>query len=262
MSTENAVQRYERQSLPIATIADLGAIGQMVAQSGMFGSCTPGKGAVIAATCQQEGMSLLEFKRTFHVTDRGEVSMRSDRMLAEFRLRGGQYKWTEFSATRAAAIWTYRENEGVEIDYTIEQARAAGLVRSKSAWESDPAAMLRARLISKAVRMLCPEAIAGVYTPEELEDVRNGGPVDIPAQTIAPAAATIIDAEITPFDTKPPIDYNLCPIGKSAGMRWADMPLEHLELALTIDNPAIEPEHRAAIEQAIREYEREPSNDN
>ena len=38
--------------------------------------------------------------------------------------------------------------------------------------------MLRARLITKAVRIIAPELIAGVYTPEELED---SGAVSTPA---------------------------------------------------------------------------------
>ena len=38
--------------------------------------------------------------------------------------------------------------------------------------------MLRARLITKAIRIIAPELIAGVYTPEELED---SGAVSTPA---------------------------------------------------------------------------------
>ena len=43
--------------------------------------------------------------------------------------------------------------------------------------------MLRARCISKAVRMLAPEVVAGIYTPEETEDFQ-------PAITEVAAAPT------------------------------------------------------------------------
>lgn len=52
--------------------------------------------------------------------------------------------------------------------YTIEMAKTAGLL-SKSPWKNHPDAMLRARVISSACRAVFPDALSGVYTPEELE---------------------------------------------------------------------------------------------
>jgi hypothetical protein len=97
--------------------------------------------------------------------------MRSDAMLAGYRARGGKILWKQFDSRAAIALWTYDGN-ACEISFTTEDAKMAGLLPAKpgSGWAKDPSAMLRARCISKAVRMLAPEVVAGIYTPEETEE--------------------------------------------------------------------------------------------
>lgn len=50
--------------------------------------------------------------------------------------------------------------------FTIDDAKRAGV--QSSAWTKFPAAMLRARVISAACRAVCPDALMGCYTPEEM----------------------------------------------------------------------------------------------
>ena len=54
-----------------------------------------------------------------------------------------------------------------EVEWTLERAKAAGLT-GKDVWKKYPAAMLKARAISEVAREACEEALAGMYTPEEL----------------------------------------------------------------------------------------------
>jgi hypothetical protein len=103
------------------------------------------------------------------------VSMRSDAMLAKFRERGGQVRWKQFDTTAAVADFII-DDYSTEIGYTMKDAARAGLANRSGPWKTYPAEMLRARLISKAVRMVCPEAVAGFYTPDELGD-RSAAPV-------------------------------------------------------------------------------------
>lgn len=268
MSTEIQTYQPKPQALAIQSVGDVKEMGLAVAQSGMFGSCTPGRGAVIAAICQQEGYSLLEFKRTFHITNRGDVSMRADRMLAEFQRRGGTWKWVRFDAEEARAIISWRENENVEVSYTIAEAKAAGLIKADSAWEKDPAAMLRARLITRGVRMVNPGAVCGTYTPEELADVYGVDVTDIEPREPVPVAATAervqeaVGSVTTPWgetDTTPApaeFDPGVCPVrGKLYGVRWADMDIDTLQIAKTLESPDMEPEHFEAINAAIAERE-------
>lgn len=194
--TRALVVREARPS-PVATVADLQAIGKSIAESGMFGACTPGKGLVVWSICDQEGISLLEFLRTYHVTNDGKVSMRADRMMAEFLARGGKLVWTEYGVTRAAAKFSYGDNRDIAIDFTIDEAKRMGLIRSGSAWEKDPAAMLRARVITRGIRMVCPGVCAGVYTPEELDDARDDAPAPsqaAPARMVPQKSATAAPA--------------------------------------------------------------------
>jgi hypothetical protein len=77
--------------------------------------------------------------------------------------------------------------------FSMDDADKAGLIRPKSPWTKYPAAMLRARCISAGARAVFPDAIMGVYTPEEMgADVNESGePIEaefttVPKDTEAP----------------------------------------------------------------------------
>lgn len=150
-------------------------MGQAVYESTFFGCTNVAQGRVIALDCLVRKIPILERAATDHIV-KGKLSMRADAMLAEFLRRGGKVKWLAQGddGQEAKAAFTTRESQKLEVSYTIEQARHAGLIKKDSGWDKDPGAMLRARLISKAVRMLDPEAIAGRYTPEELDPASVG----------------------------------------------------------------------------------------
>jgi 5'-3' exonuclease len=59
--------------------------------------------------------------------------------------------------------------EGDEWTWTIEEARAAGLM-GNAGWQNYPKNMLIWRCVANAARMFFPDILAGVYTPEELSD--------------------------------------------------------------------------------------------
>lgn len=273
--TDNAVAFGENNAItktavPIQNMADLMVLAEGIARSGMFGMSNVGKGLVIATTCLQDDMSLLEFKRTFHVSDKGDIMMRSDRMLAEFQSRGGKCRWIEHSQKRAAASFSFGENKDVEIDYTIEEAKEAGYVRNGSGWTKDPGAQLRARLITRAVRMICPGAIAGTYTPEEMADLYGAEQIESDAKpepitpktkpdakpALKPKAAKKAEAKEEPVEVVA-LDaeyYETCPIkGKLFGVRWDEMSQENLTIALNLKNEMMEPEHRRQIAMALDE---------
>lgn len=246
---------YQAATLPVNTMGDLSTIGKGIAQSGMFGRCTEGKGMVIAATIYQEGISIMEFKRRFHVTDDGQITMRSDRMLAELQSRGGTCKWVKFDVNEARAVFSYRENENLEMSFTIEEAKKAGLVRSGGAWEKHPADMLRARLISKAVRMICPEAVAGVYTPEEMGDISTDqGVLREPVK--ASGGGKWVEAELVVEAEEVVGDCDKCPIpGNLYSVAWSEMDTDTLRAALQLTNPEMTDEHVEAVKGEIEKRE-------
>ena len=176
--TSRANEIYAKIENPMAAIAEL---GNMFHKSGIMGVATPGDGAVVALTCMCEGITPLEFAKTYHIIN-GRPSMRADMMHAKFRAAGGRVTWINMGDDGKAAEATFEfDGQSAPIKYTIEDAKNVvgdKLDKADSNWKKDRGAMLRARLITKAIRILAPELIAGVYTPEELEDA---GAVSTPA---------------------------------------------------------------------------------
>lgn len=179
-TTQPKAEMYDRISDPITAIEKM---GEWIATSGMLGCTKVEQGKLIAWQCAAERKTPFDFKREYHIIG-GSLSMRSDAMLAGYRARGGKVIWKQFDSKAAVAVWKYDGNE-CEIGFTEQDAKLAGLLPAKpgSGWAKDPSAMLRARCISKAIRMLAPEVVAGVYTPEENEDFQ-------PAVAEVPVAPT------------------------------------------------------------------------
>lgn len=181
-TTNQANLIYAKIDNPMTAIAEL---GKMFQQSQIMGISTPGDGAVLALTCMCEGITPLEFARTYHIIN-GRPSMRADMMSAKFRAAGGKVKWIDLGdeGKKAEAEFTF-DGQTLKIGYTIDDARAVvgdKVDKAESNWKKDRGAMLRARLTTKAVRIMAPELIAGVYTPEELEDITTPPGVAPPTQ--------------------------------------------------------------------------------
>ena len=158
---------YSRIGTSLESVKELGS---WIARSGVFNCQKDEQGNMIALECLATRKTPFDFKREFHLVN-GALTMRSDAMLAGYRARGGKVIWKQFDSNAAIAIWKYDGNE-CEIGFTAEDAKIAGLLPAKpgSGWHKDPPAMLRARCISKAIRMLAPEVVAGVYATEEAAD--------------------------------------------------------------------------------------------
>ena len=60
-----------------------------------------------------------------------------------------------------------------QLTYTIEQAKQAGLAE-RSNWIKMKKIMLTHRAKSGLARLEYPDLLAGLYTPEELRDAKNG----------------------------------------------------------------------------------------
>jgi hypothetical protein len=174
--TSRANEIYAKIENPMTAITDL---GKLFHQSQIMGVSTPGDGAVLALTCMCEGITPLEFAKTYHII-KGRPSMKADAMSARFRQSGGKVRWISLGddGKEAKAEFSY-DGQTLEIAYTIDDAKKVmgkddkgkdRIDQPDSNWSKDRGAMLRARLITKAVRIIAPELIAGVYTPEELEE--------------------------------------------------------------------------------------------
>lgn len=143
-------------------------MAQAIAKSGLFGIKTPEQAAALMLIANAEGMHPAIAARDFHVIQ-GRPALKADAMLARFQAAGGKVNWTSYTDSKVAAIFAHPAGGSVEIEWTIEQAKRAGLT-NKDVWKQYPRAMLRARVISEGIRTVYPGVAVGVYTPEEIGD--------------------------------------------------------------------------------------------
>jgi hypothetical protein len=187
--------------------------------------------------------------------------MRADAMLAEFRKRGGVCRIVENGLERAAADFEF-EGQSYHGVFTMDDARRTGdCLKSdgktlKHNWAHRADDMLWARMVSRSVRRLCPEIVAGLYTPEEVQDFDGDGvpkaarPVQaIDAQEAARRAtgAVTVEAET--------VDYDVCPVLDSVFCEkpWAGMDSEALAVFCKANwtDPAMTDGHREAITRVV-----------
>ncbi|MCP4638870.1 MAG: hypothetical protein GY851_00480 [bacterium] len=156
--TTKAVTLYQNISDPIEAIDKM---GEWIAKSGMFGCDKVEQGRVIALACLSEQKSPLEIIGTYHIIG-GRLHKRADAMLADYRAAGGKVIWLNVGDDGEKAEAKFEcDGNALTLQYTIEDAKRAGLVKPKSNWQKDPGSMLRARLVTKACRMLMPHVAIG-----------------------------------------------------------------------------------------------------
>lgn len=209
-------------------------LGEAFAASGLFGCSRPQQGTVLAMQCLATGMSPFELTQTYHIID-GKLSMKADAMLGRFLSAGGKAIWGTRTAEKVSARFIYRDND-LEMSVTMQELIASGVALSKGDQLKDnyrrhPRQMLTARLISEAVRLLAPEIVAGVHTPEEIGDFAQESTPPPKAEPEPkpkpkPKAPPTIDAaaEIIPDAAQP--------VAADPEDEWKTILGEHYKLAL------------------------------
>lgn len=256
---------------PIANMSEFLSLAEQFEKSGMFGCTQPGQGAVILSTCQSEGISPFEFMNTYHLIE-NRPSMKADAMLAKFMQAGGKYKVLSFSKEKAEGHFAFGDNE-ITIDLTIKDAQESGLTHNakgqwKNNWKNFPRQMLWARVVSTAIRLVAPQIVAGIYTPEEVQDF-DSKPIDTQAirveasEVALPVEPAMQDMEkpaekeqpATPFE-EPSVEANICPCGKIKGKPWSEIPTEALVTILGSPHPAVKQsmtrEHYVALRLELK----------
>ena len=145
--------------------------------------------------CIASKQTPLSWKKSNHLIN-GNITMKSEAMLAGLMDAGWDIDWHQFDSSAAIAEFS-KNAKKVRVAFTADDARQAGLLPAKpgSGWAKFPAEMLRARLISKATRMLDPRITQGRYTPEEVADF------SAPSPAPAPTAPTRQTVNVTPEST-------------------------------------------------------------
>lgn len=165
--------RGPRLGLPTKDELDaLMAYGNVIVKSGMAPDHIKTAEAAIVAMRYGHQLGIDEFTalQNMYIQNGKPTALAS--LLHSLILRdhgGDAIQIAESSAERCVLRCRRRDSSLVtEISYTIEEAKAAGLLEKKGPWQQYRQDMLFARCISRAGRMLYRDSTLGMYTPEEL----------------------------------------------------------------------------------------------
>ena len=196
------LQVYSRIDNPLSFSQEMGKT--FAALTG----CSLDQGPAVALTCMCEGLTPLNFVRKYHMIQ-GKPTMRADAMRAEFRMNhGGDFEIIELSPDAVAIrvidarersrdfritwqeaqqeLWPWKSGKGPGAKDAKD--REPVIANLKDNWSTPRGRqnMMLARITSEAMRAMCPELVAGVYTPEELSDAIDA---DYTVVSSAPAIA-------------------------------------------------------------------------
>ena len=150
------------------SFSDKEKLALAIAKSNLFGMKTPEQALVLMSLCEAEGMHPVIAVRDYHIIQ-GRPALKSDALLARFQQAGGRVEWKAYTDSEVTGIFSHPQGGTVTVSWTMAQAKAANLT-SKDVWKQYPRAMLRARVISEAIRTVYPGVSVGVYTVEEVQD--------------------------------------------------------------------------------------------
>lgn len=280
MNNQNLpVAATQAAPLPINSVQDMQTLGQVLAASNLFGKRNPAEGLAIVAMCQQKRISWLDFMQNFHMIQ-GVVSKKTDAIIADFHRAGGTHRVLSRTADKAECYFKMGDTDytstitwqdclaepfvyvGKENDVLAMLQR--GQTPPLKAKYSTPRArmqMLWARCVSDGVRVVAPECVQGIYTPEETSDFVDVQPctpspttgIATPAPSSGAPSATVQGVAVSP---SPLADPSVCPCGPLMGKPWAEMETKMLQLALSTPNPEITTEMQDRIRAILAERER------
>lgn len=148
---------------------DLERMGQALAKSGLFGMKTPDQAIALMLVAQAENQHPATIAQDYDIIQ-GKATRKTHSVLARFQAAGGKVEWHNLTSMIADATFSHPQGGSLRMDWTIAQAKDAGLT-GKDNWKNYPRAMLRARCIAEGVRAVYPAAIGGMLVAEEAQDI-------------------------------------------------------------------------------------------
>jgi hypothetical protein len=203
-------------------------LGRILAIGGLFGLKNPEQGATLVLMAYDEGVPVAEMRKRFHVMNSKQGSkllMRAEYMLAEFRRLGGTYRW-QANGDNGDQATIEVEFAGVKerVRFSMEDAERQGLVKADGNYKKNPGAMLRARVTSKAILMVCPEVLAGFAT--------DGDPDTTVEIETKPEPSTAPRSDGSQRDSEPPAGVPSNGQGKATGEQIKSLMVQYDRLSI------------------------------
>ena len=153
----------------LVTVQDMGVMADAIVRSKFYGFTTKDQVIAVMLVAQAENKHVATVLQEYDIIQ-GRPALKSQAILARFQLAGGKVQWQEVGAKRCIGTFTHESGGSITVEWTIEMAKEAGIYKMNSAWTKYPEDMLRARVISRAVRSIYPACILGQYSSEEVQD--------------------------------------------------------------------------------------------
>ncbi len=184
------------------SIADARSLAEAISRSGLAPQAARSPEAVMVILAQgaELGLPPMAALRQIHVVN-GRAVLSADLMRALVLRMGGRIRCVESTPDRATFAGARGEEPEQSITWTMQMAQRAGLT-GKGPWLQYPAAMLRARASAELCRLVWPDVVGGLYTPDEMGEARD---VRVEAPAVPVAAEEVVDAEVVPATSQTPV---------------------------------------------------------
>ena len=210
MSNNNALARTEqsyaivspRDAIAPRTMTDAWRFAEIACAAKMCNVHSAEEAFVRIATGMELGLTAMQSLRGVHVIN-GRPQMSADMMVGVCLSRPEICEYFQLveSTPERAVYRTKRRGspEPVTLVFTIEDARRAGLLGSKT-WMAHPAPMLRARCSSQLARAVYPDLTNGLYTEDEMQEIAASNSPAMPPAPIV-SSVTVVDPAPPAADT-------------------------------------------------------------
>ena len=179
-------------------LSDMQVMAEAVAKSGLFGMKSADQALALMLVAQSENRHPATVTQDYDIIQ-GKACRKTHSVMARFQQMGGKVEWHQLNDSIADATFSHPSGGSLRIDWTIEQARKAGLA-GKDNWKNYTRAMLRARVIAEGVRAVYPAAIGGMMISEELADAPMPAERDMGKAEIVATRAIIDECSAEKFD--------------------------------------------------------------
>lgn len=99
----------------------------------------------------------------------GKPTLSANLIGARLKQAGYDFKVVKYAEDEVTLKFFYKDGSDVDISYTLEEAKKAGNT-GKQNYSKYTSEMLYARCLTRGGRIIAPEALAGIYAPEEMSE--------------------------------------------------------------------------------------------
>ncbi len=155
-------------------------MAEAIVTSGVFGYTHPGQVIAMFLIAESENKHIGSIFKEYHMQNMdGRVvpGLKAEAVQARFLQDGGSVEWNVYSEKEVDATFTAPNGKSLQHSLTFDAMVKRGIASKrdgtiKDNWKAHPAAMLRSRVITEAIRTLWPQVITGLYSPDEIDDIR------------------------------------------------------------------------------------------